>query len=73
MNTTDEFIKGMEIAAELTGVSRRQACLKAGVHEITLRRFMNRETDMKYMNLVAICNEGWGMSISKIIALGGGE
>ena len=70
MNHTDMFIKGLKVAEKLTGTSKRQACIKAGVHEITLRRFMNRETDIQLRNLDAICKKGYGMSISKIIALG---
>ena len=73
MNPTDQFIKGLKVAEQLTGISKRQACLKAGVNETTLRRFMLRETDMLFVNLTNICRTGYGMSISKIIALGGDE
>ena len=71
MTTTDKFIKGLELAANITGVSRRQACIKAGVNETTLRRFMNRDTDILLHNLDLVCREGYGMSISRMIALGG--
>jgi len=73
MNTTDQFIRGLKIAEQLTGTSKRQACLKAGVNETTLRRFMHKQTDIKLVNLSAICQVGYGMSLSKVIALGGGE
>ena len=70
MTSTDKFIRGLKIAEQLTGTSKRQACIKAGVNEVTLRRFMNRETDILMVNLSNICKLGYGMSISKIIALG---
>jgi len=70
MTSTDKFIRGLKVAEQLTGTSKRQACKLAGVNEVTLRRFMNRETDILMVNLSNICKLGYGMSISKIIALG---
>ena len=70
MTTTDQFIRGLKVAEDLTGISKRQACIKAGVNETTLRRFMNRENSILLVNLSAICEKGYGMTLNKIIALG---
>ena len=70
MTTTDQFIAGLKIAEKLTGTSKRQACIRAGVNEVTLRRFINRETSILLVNLDKICKDGYGMTISKVIALG---
>ena len=72
-SVTDIFIAGLRNAAMITGITKRQACLSAGVNETTLRRFMHRQTDIKLVNLSAICQVGYKMSLSKVIALGGGE
>ena len=68
----DTCIAGIKIASKLTGVSRRQACIRSGIHEATLRRFMNEETDMRLGTMVAICEKGFGISFQKLLALGGG-
>jgi len=73
MTTTDTFIDGLKVAEQLTGVSKRQACIKAGINETTLRRFMKKEHGIRLDTLSAICNVGYGMSLSKVIALGNGK
>jgi len=70
MTITDQFIRGLKVAAWITDIPKGVACKAAGVNEATLYRFLNRETDIKMVTLSAICNEGYGMSLSKVIALG---
>ena len=70
MNTTDQFITGLRIAAEQTGMSTRKAAIAAGVDPSTMWRFMNRQSDIQLLTLTAICN-AYNMSIRKVIELGG--
>jgi hypothetical protein len=69
-NPQDQFIRGFQRVAQITGITRRQACLKAGVHDATLRRFMNHETDIKLMTLHMICQDGFGVSFGTVYAMG---
>ena len=70
MTITDQFIRGLNLAEQITGTSKRQACIRAGVNEVTLRRFMNRDTDILLVNLDSICRKGYGSTFNKILALG---
>jgi len=71
MTPTDQFIRGFERAITITGVSKRQACIRSGVHEVTLRRFMNRQTDIKLNTLHKICEGGFKMSFQTVYGMGG--
>ena len=70
MTDTDYFIRGLAMAEQLTGITKVQACEKAGVNVTTLRRFLNRENNILMSNLSNICNVGYGYSIAEILALG---
>jgi len=71
MTPTDQFIRGFDRAIKITGISKRQACIRSGVHEVTLRRFMNRETDIKLVTLHKICSAGFNMSLQTVYGMGG--
>jgi len=70
MSTTDDFVRGLKVAEELTGINKTTACRLADVDYSTLWRFMSREKDIKLSTLTALCEKGYQMSLSKIIALG---
>ena len=71
MNPTDQFINGLNKIAKESGKSKQQACKDAGIDPITLRRFLNRETDIKLVTLSNICRQGYGVSFHKVYHMGG--
>lgn len=71
MTPTDQFINGLNKIISETKITRAQACRDAGIDPITLRRFLNRETDIKLMTLQAICEKGFGVTFHKVYHLGG--
>ena len=70
MNTTDKFIRGLKEAEDKTGLTKQAACKKAGISYSTLWRFMTRQNDIQLNTLCALCEDGYGMSLNKILALG---
>ena len=70
MNTTDQFIRGLKVAGNMTKINKAEACRRAGVDYTTLYKFLTRKSDIKMITLDDICRKGYGLSLSKVITLG---
>jgi hypothetical protein len=65
------YTDGLRKASEVTGISTRQASLRAGYNQNQLNRFFSRETDIKLGTLNDICELGFGMTMETVYRLGG--
>jgi len=70
MNATNQFRAGIREASRITGISTRQASLKAGFNENQLNRFLTAQTDIRLQTLERICLDGFGMKWTTIYELG---
>jgi len=70
MTTTEQFVRGLKVAGEMTDVTKTQACKDSGVDYSTLWRFMNKGKDIKLSTLCRLCETGYQMSLTKVLVLG---
>ena len=70
ISTSDQFRQGLSSAITLTGISSRQASMKAGFNEGQINRFMHGLTDIKLSTLDDICRKGFGMSFDTVYRMG---
>jgi len=70
--TTSERIRnGLKWAINKTGITSRQASLKAGFNENQLHRYLTERNDILVGNLEKICVDGFGLTFNEIYELGG--
>ena len=66
MNADLRFKRGLVLVSHETGVSMRQASMKAGFNENALNRFVNGKHDIKLMTLDTICRKGFGSTFDVV-------
>ena len=71
MRAREQFKNGLNLTISITGISRRKACMSAGVNEVTLRRFLQGKTDIRLDTLDDLCQLGFGKSLDYVYHLGG--
>lgn len=69
MKARVQFRRGLKAAHKATGISFRQASLKAGYNENQINRFM-KSTDMLICTMDDICDKGFGMSFDTVFRMG---
>lgn len=70
MDASTQFRAGLKRAVIVTGISPRQASLRAGFNEGQLNRFINGSTNIKLDTLDAVCTEGFGMKFDTVYRMG---
>jgi len=71
MGTKAQFIRGISITKDMSGISYTRACKLADIDYSTLWRFMNKpKQDILLSTLCAICEKGYETSLTKVLALG---
>ncbi len=70
MKASQQFRKGIKAATRHTGISFRQASLKAGYNENQVTRFISGGTDIYLTTLDDICRKGYGMSFDTVFRMG---
>lgn len=70
MKAAQQFRKGIKAASKATGISFRQASMKAGYNENQVTRFVHGGTDIYLTTLDDICRKGYGMSFDTVYRMG---
>ena len=70
MKASAQFRIGLEKASRVTGISTRQASLKAWFNQHQLNRFMSGDTNIKLSTLDTICTDGFGLPFDTVYRMG---
>jgi len=70
MKSALQYRKGLSEAIRVTGISARQASMKAGFNENQLNRFMSGKTDIKLNTLDNLCELGFGLPMETVYRMG---
>lgn len=65
-----QFKRGMTKASEVTGISARQASLRAGFNQNQVGRFLQGRNDVLLGTLERLCVKGFGMSLESVFKMG---
>ncbi len=69
MKASVQFKRGLTAAVRATGISERQACLRAGHNENQINRFRGG-ADIRLTTLDDICTKGFGMAFDTVYRMG---
>ena len=70
MRASAQFRAGLIEASRVTGISIRQASIRAGFNENQIARFLGGGHDIKLETLDAICTGGFGLTFETVYRMG---
>ena len=70
MKSALQYRKGLLEAIRVTGISAREASMKAGFNENQANRFISGKTDIKLNTLDSLCELGFGLPMETVYRMG---